>query len=143
MVQFGAHNPITDEVDAVDALEQRLSDAVKMQSLADVPLGAFLSGGIDSSAIVALMQQQATCPVKTFTVGFEESGFDEAPYARAVAKHLGTDHTEMFVTAAEAQEVIPNSRAWAMSCLLTRKFLHLVRRAARACDSGAIRRCGR
>ena len=106
VVQLGAYNPITDEVDAVDALEQRLSDAVKMQSLADVPLGAFLSGGVDSSTIVALMQQQATCPVKTFTVGFEESGFDEAPYARAVAKHLGTDHTEMFVTAAEAQEVI-------------------------------------
>jgi asparagine synthase (glutamine-hydrolysing) len=106
VVQFGAHNQITDEVDAVDALEQRLYDAVKMQSLADVPLGAFLSGGIDSSTIVALMQQQATCPVKTFTVGFEEYGFDEAPYARAVAKHLGTDHTEMFVTAAEAQEVI-------------------------------------
>ncbi len=106
VVQFGAHNPITDEVDAVDILEKRLSDAVKMQSLADVPLGAFLSGGVDSSAIVALMQQQAAYPVKTFTVGFEESGFDEAPYARAVAKHLGTDHTEMFVTATEAQEVI-------------------------------------
>ena len=106
VVQFGAQNPITDEVDAVNDLEQRLSDAVKLQSLADVPLGAFLSGGVDSSTIVALMQQQATCPVKTFTVGFEESGFDEAPYARSVAKHLGTDHTELFVTAAEAQEVI-------------------------------------
>ncbi len=106
VVQFGAHNPITDEVYAVDALEQRLSNAIKIQSLADVPLGAFLSGGVDSSTIVAIMQQQATCPVKTFTVGFEESGFDEAPYARAVAKHLGTDHTEMFVTATEAQEVI-------------------------------------
>ena len=106
VVQFGAHNAITDEVDAVDELEQRLSDAVKIQSLADVPLGAFLSGGIDSSAIVALMQHQATSPVKTFTVGFKESEFDEAPYARAVAKHLGTDHTEMFVTATEAQEVI-------------------------------------
>ena len=106
VVQFGAHNPITNEVDAVNELEQRLSDAVKLQSLADVPLGAFLSGGVDSSTIVALMQQQATCPVKTFTVGFEESEFDEAPYARSVAKHLGTDHTELFVTAAEAQEVI-------------------------------------
>jgi asparagine synthase (glutamine-hydrolysing) len=106
VVHFGAHNPIINELDAVNELEQRLSDAVKLQSLADVPLGAFLSGGVDSSAIVALMQQQATCPVKTFTVGFEESGFDEAPYARSVAKHLGTDHTELFVTAAEAQEVI-------------------------------------
>ena len=106
VVQVGAHNPIANEVDAINALEQRLSDAVKLQSLADVPLGAFLSGGVDSSAIVALMQQQATSPVKTFTVGFEESGFDETPYARSVAKHLGTEHTELFITAAEAQEVI-------------------------------------
>jgi asparagine synthase (glutamine-hydrolysing) len=106
VVQIGAQNPITNEVDAVDALEQRLYDAVKLQSLADVPLGAFLSGGVDSSTIVSLMQQQAMSPVKTFTVGFEESGFDEAPYARSVAKHLGTDHTELFVTAAEAQDVI-------------------------------------
>ena len=107
VVKVGENNQITNEVDAVDELEQCLYDAVKLQSLADVPLGAFLSGGVDSSAIVALMQQQATSPVKTFTVGFEETGFDEAPHARSVAKHLGTFHTELFVTAAEAQEVIP------------------------------------
>lgn len=105
-VQAGTESRITDEVEAVDALEQRLEDAVRLQSLADVPLGAFLSGGVDSSTIVALMQKQATRPVKTFTVGFQEAGFDESPYARAVARHLGTDHTEMFVTAAEAQGVI-------------------------------------
>jgi asparagine synthase (glutamine-hydrolysing) len=106
VVQAGAKNQLTDEVEAVDALEQRLGDAVRLQSLADVPLGAFLSGGVDSSAIVALMQQQSTRPVKTFTVGFEEAGFDESPHARAVAKHLGTDHAELFLTAAEAQAVI-------------------------------------
>ena len=107
-VESGAQNPITDEAEAVQALEQRLQDAVRLQSLADVPLGAFLSGGVDSSTIVALMQQQATRPVKTFTVGFEEAGFDESPHARAVAQHLGTDHAELYVTAAETQAVIPH-----------------------------------
>jgi asparagine synthase (glutamine-hydrolysing) len=106
-VQAGAQNQITDEVAAVDALEQCLADAVRLQSLADVPLGAFLSGGVDSSTIVALMQRQAKRPVKTFTVGFEEAGFDESPYARAVAQHIGTDHSELFVTSAEAQALIP------------------------------------
>jgi asparagine synthase (glutamine-hydrolysing) len=133
VVQFGAHNPITDKADAINALEQRLSDAVKSQSLADVPLGAFLSGGVDSSTIVAIMQQQTTYPVKTFTVGFEESGFDESPYARSVAKHLGTDHTELFVTSAEAQQVIAQ-----LPCMYDEPFAdssqiptHLVCRAAR------------
>ena len=107
VVQAGAQSQITDEAEALQALEGRLSEAVKLQSLADVPLGAFLSGGVDSSAIVALMQQQGTQPVKTFTIGFEEAAFDESPHARAVAQHLGTDHTELFVTAAEAQAVIP------------------------------------
>jgi asparagine synthase (glutamine-hydrolysing) len=108
VVQIGATNQLADEAQALIALEQRLKDAVRLQSLADVPLGAFLSGGIDSSTIVALMQQQSSHPVKTFTVGFEEAGFDESLHARAVARHLGTDHSELFVTAAEAQAVIPN-----------------------------------
>ena len=107
VVEAGAKQPIMDEQAALAALEDRLSEAVKLQSLADVPLGAFLSGGVDSSAIVALMQRQATQPVKTFTIGFEEAGFDESPHARAVAQHLGTLHTELFVTAAEARDVIP------------------------------------
>jgi asparagine synthase (glutamine-hydrolysing) len=106
VVKAGADDPFTDEVDAVNELDQRLADAVRLQSLADVPLGAFLSGGVDSSTIVALMQQQSTSPIKTFTVGFEEAGFDESPHARAVAKHLGTDHSELFVSPAEAQAVI-------------------------------------
>ena len=107
VVEAGAKNQIVDEQEALTALEARLGDAVRLQSLADVPLGAFLSGGVDSSAIVALMQRQATQPVKTFTIGFEEAGFDESQHARAVAQHLGTLHTELFVTAAEARDVIP------------------------------------
>jgi asparagine synthase (glutamine-hydrolysing) len=106
VVQAGAQAPITDEVEAVNELEQRLADAVRLQSMADVPLGAFLSGGVDSSTIAALMQEQSPRPIKTFTIGFDESGFDEAPYARAVAEYLGTDHSEMRVTAQMAQDVI-------------------------------------
>ena len=105
-VSRGAQAQLTDEAEALDMLEHVLSRAVRAQSLADVPLGAFLSGGVDSSAIVALMQSQSSRRVKTFTVGFEQSGFDEAPHARAVARHLGTDHSELFVSSAEAQAVI-------------------------------------
>lgn len=106
VVEAGARQPIVDEQEALSALEARLGDAVRLQSLADVPLGAFLSGGVDSSAIVALMQAQSSLPVETFTIGFEEAGFDESPHAKAVARHLGTNHSEMFVTAAEARAVI-------------------------------------
>jgi asparagine synthase (glutamine-hydrolysing) len=102
----GAQRPMVNENEALDQLEIRLKDAVKLQSLADVPLGAFLSGGVDSSTIVALMQQQSSRPVKTFTIGFEEAAFDESSYAQAVAEHLGTDHHEMRVTAQMAQSVI-------------------------------------
>lgn len=93
--------------EAATELETLLLDTIGKQCVADVPLGAFLSGGIDSSLVVALMQAASGRPVRTFTIGFREWGYDEAPRAAAVARHLGTDHTELYVSAAEAQSVIP------------------------------------
>ena len=107
VVAAGLADPILDENEAVDALERVLSEAIGLQLVADVPVGAFLSGGIDSSTIVALMQAQSSRRIRTFTVGFDEAGFDEAPHARDVARYLGTDHCEIRVNPAEARAVIP------------------------------------
>ncbi len=95
------------DASAAVALEDVLSRAVAAQMISDVPLGAFLSGGVDSSTIVALMQAKANRPVKTFSIGFLEAGYDEAQHANAVARHLGTDHTELYVTPSDAQGTIP------------------------------------
>ena len=108
IVEAGLADPFTGSPEqAVDVLESALMESVGGQMQSDVPLGAFLSGGIDSSAVVALMQTQSSRPVKTFTIGFDDAGYNEATHAQAVAKHLGTEHTELQMRPEDALNVIP------------------------------------
>ena len=107
VVRRGLDEPIAAEADALAALDAALGEAVTAQSVADVPVGAFLSGGIDSSTICALYQRHSSNKIRTFSIGFEEAGFNEADHARDVARHLGTVHSEHMVTVREARDVIP------------------------------------
>lgn len=108
VARYGAALAFRDEAAAIDELEQCLKQAVRGQMMSDVPLGAFLSGGVDSSTIVALMQAQCERPVRTFTIGFEHQNYDESSHAEAVARHLQTEHQTFHLKATDATEVIPN-----------------------------------
>lgn len=104
----GDLSTVNDEEKLLSRLDELLTEAVSARLISDVPLGALLSGGIDSSMVVALMQKASTAPVRTFSIGFDVEGYNEAVWAAEVAKHLGTDHTELYVTPQEAMEVIPS-----------------------------------
>lgn len=133
LIQVNNSEHIVSQSHAIHLLEETLSQSISEQTISDVPLGAFLSGGIDSSLITALLQAHSSLPVRTFTIGFEESGFNEAPYARAVASYLGTDHHETILTSSDVLHLIPT-----LPLLYTEPFAdssqlatHLVCREAR------------
>ena len=105
---YGIQNQLIINQDEIEIeLEKYLKQTVKKQMISDVPLGAFLSGGIDSSVIVAMMQSQSSNPIKTFTIGYSENDYSEAKHAKKIAKYLGTNHTEIYVSSKDAMDVIP------------------------------------
>lgn len=107
VARAGISSPYKDQAEMIDALESAISNSCRQQMVADVPLGAFLSGGIDSSTIVALMQRNSTKRIKTFSIGFDDPNFNEAEHAKAVAQHLGTEHHEQILTSQDAIAVAP------------------------------------
>jgi asparagine synthase (glutamine-hydrolysing) len=112
VVERGIERPFDGtDGEALDELERRLQESVRLRMIADVPLGAFLSGGVDSSLVVALMRRAGTGPVKTFTIGFEEPDYDESGFAREVARRLGTEHTEQILGASETLAAVPRVAA--------------------------------